>query len=618
MPKGGKGGNGVIKGNRKDNVLTGTSQADILRGLDGDDQLFGLDGNDTLEGGNGSDTLDGGSGDDLVLGGAGFDIAVFSGARDEYTAWQAGDGAIIISGPDGTDTFLDVESFVFQDIAQSATEVLLPRLPNLSVSGFAVDDLSLAPSDVATAIWTVGSDGIIDAMDSNTALLIASAPDLSSVLHTLDAFDISVLETGATATFQASFDTTRLAPGTYYIAAIADADQTLPEEDETDNLTGWIQIEVEEPVANLSLDTLALGPQSMFDLTEGALLDLSAEVSNTGNTGNGQFLLVTVLSEDAVYSEDDEVVSVLTAFLEPGQAEVYDQTVPIDQNIAPGEYHVISAIQWIVGGPEDESDNVYVLPETVTFIGGTITGTQGQDIIAGTEASEDIVLLGGDDILFASDGFDYAFGGLGTDVAIFSDRPEGIELVQTYDFSTGQVLAQVNSADWTQPYTWQTILQNFEHVVGTDFDDFFYIGELEIAEVEAGGGNDQILGSVFSETIFAGDGDDMIGGLDGDDVIFTGDGADQVYVGRYDDNGTTVGDGMDVVVDFDPLQDTLWLEIPYDVEVPDLLAFVSSAPEGALVSYADDSAVLLLEVDAASLNEGNLLLFEDLPGGVLL
>lgn len=617
MPRGGKGGGGsgssVIKGNRKNNLLTGTENADVMRGLDGHDTLFGLGGNDTLEGGNGNDTLDGGLGDDIVLGGVGTDVALFSGNRDDYTVTQIDANTIEISGPDGTDLFHDVETFVFADVTQTAAEVVVPRLANLFAAGLVIDDTALAPDDTATATWTVGSDGIIDALGSTTALYIATAPDLGAVVGALDVIAISALATGDAMTFTASFDSTGLTPGTYYIAAIADAGQDLAEESEADNLTGWIEITVEDPVANLSLDNAAIGPTSSFDLTEGAVLDLSYDVSNTGNTGNGAFLVITVLSRDAVLSEDDETISVLTEFLEPGQSGSYAVTMPIDSGFAPGDYYVIHTVDWINGGPEDASDNTIVEPGLVTLTGGTIIGTEGQDIVTGTTSDEDIVLLGGDDILFASDGMDFADGGTGTDIANFATRGEGIEVQQTYNFATSQVLLQVDQADWTQPDTWRTMLQDFEHIVGTDFDDVFYLGAANIVEIEAGSGDDQILGGDAAETIFAGAGNDLIGGLDGDDLIFTGSGIDEVYVGYYEDLAGTSGDGHDTVVDFDPLNDVLWIETPYDAEPVDLLSLASNTAEGARFDYADDSSILLLGVDLADLNETNVLQFQDQP-----
>ena len=127
MAKGGKGGNGgggdtggLIRGNKRDNILNGTENAEEIRGLGGNDVLSGLAGDDTLLGGSGNDTLDGGAGDDAIDGGTGTDTAQFSGPRDAYTVTQTDATTIEITGPDGTDTFTNVEFFAFSDITQSA------------------------------------------------------------------------------------------------------------------------------------------------------------------------------------------------------------------------------------------------------------------------------------------------------------------------------------------------------------------------------------------------------------------------------------------------------------------------------------------------------------------
>src|SRR5262249_5138386 len=53
-------------------------------------------------------------GNDVIDGGANVDSAVFSGARSGYTITHSGNTATV-SGPDGVDTLINVEYFVFSD-----------------------------------------------------------------------------------------------------------------------------------------------------------------------------------------------------------------------------------------------------------------------------------------------------------------------------------------------------------------------------------------------------------------------------------------------------------------------------------------------------------------------
>ena len=67
---------------------------------------------DILVGGTGNDNLTGGLGNDLLDGGAGIDTAHFNGLRASYTI---NGGAGTISGPDGADSFTNIERLQFAD-----------------------------------------------------------------------------------------------------------------------------------------------------------------------------------------------------------------------------------------------------------------------------------------------------------------------------------------------------------------------------------------------------------------------------------------------------------------------------------------------------------------------
>ena len=83
-------------------VLTGP---DVVTGGDGGDYLLGYGGNDIMRGGGGNDTLDGGDG---------VDTAVFNGTRAANTLAKPASG-YTISGPEGTDTLINIERLQFGD-----------------------------------------------------------------------------------------------------------------------------------------------------------------------------------------------------------------------------------------------------------------------------------------------------------------------------------------------------------------------------------------------------------------------------------------------------------------------------------------------------------------------
>jgi hypothetical protein len=62
------------------------------------------------------DRITGGALDDYIDGGAGWDVALFEGARDEYTVTIGTTGVIVEhNGRDGTDTIFNIEALQFAD-----------------------------------------------------------------------------------------------------------------------------------------------------------------------------------------------------------------------------------------------------------------------------------------------------------------------------------------------------------------------------------------------------------------------------------------------------------------------------------------------------------------------
>ena len=131
--------------------LEGTDNADTLNADGafewveaggGDDTVSGTAGSDALYGEAGNDTLTGGAGNDYLYGGSGTaNVAVFSGAKAEYTfSWQDVNGRQamvlqdLVSGRDGRDYLHDIQVLRFSD-----GDVVLDRESNeRSTVGYSV------------------------------------------------------------------------------------------------------------------------------------------------------------------------------------------------------------------------------------------------------------------------------------------------------------------------------------------------------------------------------------------------------------------------------------------------------------------------------------------------
>jgi Ca2+-binding RTX toxin-like protein len=93
-------------------TYNGTGGAETYDGGLGNDLLNVFAGNDYLIGGSGDDSLSGGDGNDTLAGDAGNDVAMYSDARTAYR-FSLDNGALIVTGPTGTDRLQGIESLRF-------------------------------------------------------------------------------------------------------------------------------------------------------------------------------------------------------------------------------------------------------------------------------------------------------------------------------------------------------------------------------------------------------------------------------------------------------------------------------------------------------------------------
>lgn len=75
--------------------------------------LYGGGGSDTLTGGSYNDVLAGGNDNDTLVGGSGYDVAVYFGNYTNYNASFTRDGAVQLTGSEGTDLLTGIEQINF-------------------------------------------------------------------------------------------------------------------------------------------------------------------------------------------------------------------------------------------------------------------------------------------------------------------------------------------------------------------------------------------------------------------------------------------------------------------------------------------------------------------------
>lgn len=636
MPKGGNGGGGnsggenVIRGNKWDNLLAGTGAADRIEGKGGNDTLEGLGGNDTLNGGEGDDLLIGGLGDDIYDGGLGVDVAVFSGNRADYTVTQIDAETVQVVGPDGADTVTAVEVFEFADITQSFAEVIIPFEPNVSASNVVLSSTAVIEGESIGGDWDVLSDGTADADASLTQLVVATAPDMTAEIATLGVQSTGALATGETGSFAGVIDTSGLAAGTYYVAAVADAGDVLAESDEADNVSTWVSFTVEAQVVDYWIYSVEIRGSSDFDLNAdpdtgvaGGNLDLGVTIVSDSNVGATEFLIETWLSADGVLSADDIQISspndVVT--LELFEAATIEMSYDIDEFFVPGDYHVITVLSPTTpdSGPyDDPSDNTFTYWQPVSLTGGWQIGTAGDDLFEGTGVQQSFDGLDGNDTLNGDFVPGYFDGGEGIDTLDFSSQSEGMYVLGNYPSGSAvdvrydtDAVAQTVPADYVDDVLVAPDLRgtavDVERVIGSEYADNFSFYGTKVTEVYSGGGDDAVIGSANDDIIDTGSGNDLVAGMEGDDILTSGAGSDAFFFFREAmSDGSSTGHGHDVITDFDPMFDMLdvWLELVGDDYDP--FNNLSETADGTLLAIADDSSVMLMGVNISDLTAENL------------
>lgn len=195
-----------------------------------------------------------------------------------------------------------------------------------------------------------------------------------------------------------------------------------------------------------------------------------------------------------------------------------------------------------------------------------ISGGLGNDRLDGAGGADSLYGGDGDDYLTGGRGADLLDGGAGDDYLIGGDANdtliggEGIDTAsyQTANFAVSvSLLIQpdfgVNGGQKTVGAGFDT-LSGIENLVGSIFRDTLY-GSSVANEIFGGTGHDLISGDGGDDGLGGGDGDDVINGGDGDDTLSGGDG-DDVLSGGLGRDVLIGGEGYDLF-QFDVLETSL-------------------------------------------------------------
>jgi Ca2+-binding RTX toxin-like protein len=494
------GGDGAdsLRGGIGNDSLIGGNGADTLLGDDGSDALHGWDGANTLFGGNGNDSATGGTGNDTFDGGAGDDHFVSTHGNDVFLA---GDGA---------DTW-------------AADQVLVA----LSGVGGGGNDLFTSGGGDDTLSGDAGSDTLNSGHGADSLL----GGDGDDVL---------------TSTF---------GNDTLFGAEGAD---TLRSGEMNDNLSGgngndWLESGFGIDVADGGLgdDTLRSNGASFFLGGSG-----NDRLINTGifaqifDGGDGNDRMESGTGADSLLggSGSDTLVS-------GGGADTLDGGAGDDLLDTRG---AAGAGSRLLGGAGADS----------------FFGDGGADVFDGGDGNDFFRAGDGNDTFIAGLGADMFEGGSGDDILLVSDlvRSSGslfdgglgydlVRLVNSRGVLAGNVTG-FERLEFDRTTAHQLTLMNMPGMsmdglrLGDLADRIDLQRVLVPVSLQAGGGNDTVIGSATTRDVLHGDGgadrlfgvggDDLLHGGEGDDTLDGGTGADSISGGDGHDR-MLGGEGMDTL-----------------------------------------------------------------------
>ncbi len=182
----------------------------------------------------------------------------------------------------------------------------------------------------------------------------------------------------------------------------------------------------------------------------------------------------------------------------------------------------------------------------------TLTGGVANDLLLGRAGNDTLDGGDGNDTLYGGDGNDTLIGGAGDNTLFAGDGDDTLELVNVADLDrmfagSGRDRLVIHNVD---DLTLNLADYDLEEIVAGAGDDYLYSSDDIDLYIDAGAGDDVILGGDGNDTLIGGDGKDRIEGGAGDDVIEVGLGDNLADIDGGSGNDTlTVSGGVDMTID---------------------------------------------------------------------
>jgi len=203
----------------------------------------------------------------------------------------------------------------------------------------------------------------------------------------------------------------------------------------------------------------------------------------------------------------------------------------------------------------------------------TLIGNDGNNRLTGMSGVDKIYGMGGNDYIATGGGYDYVDGG------------DGIDTV-TYEDSWDRVVVNLTTGKNQYGEASRDVLVNVENIVGSVF-------------------NDTITGDAGANRLTGGAGDDTLSGMAGIDYLFGGLGNDKMTGGTEADVFVfEAGFGNDTITDFwagATRTDRIWLQGTGFDGFDDVLAHATNSAAGAVIDVAGHGTITLTGITVAQL-----------------
>jgi len=276
-------------------------------------------------------------------------------------------------------------------LADSRTSI---AMKSLSITVKDVDLIVTSVSSPASA--SLGEQIAVTAMVKNqgsgdsggfyTSAYLSTDPIINTNDRAITTFYISPLAAGIQRAYTIKLIIpVNLAPGIYYIGAIADTGRQVGESNENNNSFAGSQITIVSRV-DLAVTSVS-GPTSA---SSGQQISFTATVRNLGSANAGQFSVTVYLSKDSNISKDDvEMGSGSISGLAAGGQQTLTVNRTIPANLVPGTYYIGAIVdKWNNVAESNENNNslagnqITILQSdlVMTSISGPTAAAPGQQI----------------------------------------------------------------------------------------------------------------------------------------------------------------------------------------------------------------------------------------------